>query len=293
MIIDCHTHCYPEVIVSQPRKWAEACGEFHWADLVAPKNRKSIQGWANPEKFLAEMDRAGVDRAVLMGWYWEHESTCRWHNEIIAEWISLAPKRFIGFATVFPNENIIEQLEHAFALGLRGVGELHPGLQGFDSKSEHWQAMADWCVAHNWPINCHATAASGKDHPSAIATPLEDYVRMAQNKPELKLILAHWGGGLPLISEDGLPDNLYFDCAASPLLYKVAPFREVIDAVGPERILFGSDYPLRVYPRRQKDAEMTTFLNTIHQEPALTEAEMDAILGQNLSRILGGVETEK
>ena len=142
MIIDCHTHCYPQAIVSRPRKWAEAHGEQHWADLVAPTARKSIQDWADPQEFIAAMDQAGVDRAVLLGWYWEYESTCRWHNEVIAEWVRQAPERFIGFAAILPNENVTDQLERAHALGLCGVGELHPGVQGFDSRNEHWPTGA-------------------------------------------------------------------------------------------------------------------------------------------------------
>ena len=290
MIIDCHTHCYPEEVALQPRKWAEAHGEFHWADLVAPIKRKSIQDWAGPEKFLAAMDAAGVDRAVLLGWYWEHESTCRWHNEVIAQWVSQAPERFIGFAAILPNENVTEQLEHAHALGLRGVGELHPSVQDFDSRNEHWRALAHWCAAHNWPVNCHATSEKGNDHPAAVATPLNDYIKMAQDTPKLKLILAHWGGGLPLDTEATLPKNLYFDCAASPLLYSEAPFQKIIDRVGLNQILFGSDYPLRVYPRKQRSADITTFLNLIKTETNLTEAERDAILGQNFKQILGDGE---
>ncbi len=286
MIIDCHTHCYPADIAAQPRAWAEAHGELHWADLVAPIGRKSIQGWAGPEEFLAAMDAAGVDRAVLLGWYWQHESTCRWHNEVIAEWVRTAPERFIGFASILPNENVLAQLAAAESLGLCGVGELHPGVQGFDSQSKYWRTMAQWCAQHDWPVNCHATAEDGKDHPLAIATPLKDYLRMAQHAPALKLILAHWGGGLPLREGVHLPANIYVDCAASPLLYPDSPVRRVIDAIGAERVLYGSDYPLRLYPRQQLQAEMTRFLASIRQDSTLSPTERSAILGQNMNRLL-------
>lgn len=286
MIIDCHTHCYPEEVSSNPREWAQARGERHWAELVAPGDRKSIQDWAEPEQFLAAMDEAGIGRAVLLGWYWENESTCRWHNEVIAEWVRQAPERFIGFAAILPNENVIEQLEAAKVLGLRGVGELHPGVQGFDSHDTHWQAMAQWCTANHWPVNFHATAESGKDHPAAVATPLQDYLKMAEDFPDLLIILAHWGGGLPLETKNPLPNNLYFDCAASPLLYRENPIREVIERVGIRQVLFGSDYPLRVYPRKQAAAEMKTFLDAMRTEAQLSEAEKLAFLGGNFERVM-------
>lgn len=286
MIIDCHTHCYPEEVILNPRKWAEARRELHWADLVAPIDRKSIQDWADPDNFLEEMDLASVDRAVLLGWYWEHEATCRWHNEVIAEWVRGAPERFIGFAAILPNANVIEQLEKAKALGLQGVGELHPGVQNFDSENKHWQALAKWCAAHHWPVNCHATSEKGPDHPSSVPTPLQDYIKMAEEVSGLKLILAHWGGGLALQRTETLPSNLYFDCAASPLLYRMSAFREVVDLVGPGQVLFGSDYPLRIYPRKQRNAEMTTYLQATRTEAGLSEAELAALLGGNFEQLI-------
>ena len=286
MIIDCHTHCYPVELHSNPRAWAEANNEPHWAELVAPLDRKSIQDWATPEQMLAEMDDAGVAKAVLLGWYWENEASCLWHNKVIAEWVHQAPERFVGFASILPNENVIDQLKNAEALGLRGVGELHPGVQGFDSNSPDWKAMAAWCSEHSWPVNFHATAESG-DHPSAVATPLYDYLRMAKQWPDLNIILAHWGGGLPWTAKSPLPDNLYFDCSANPLLYGPKQFREVINHIGTDKILFGSDYPLRVYPRKQKRADMTTYLNDIQNDSGLSAEELDALLRANAQKLFG------
>lgn len=286
MIIDCHTHCYPEELSENPRAWAEARGELHWADLVAPLDRKSIQDWAGPEKFLSAMNAAGVDKVVLLGWYWENESTCRWHNEVIAEWVRLRPERFIGFASILPDAKVIDQLEAAKALGLSGVGELHPGVQGFDASNPHFQKMARWCAEHRWPVNFHATTEDGKDHPAAVPTPLEDYLKMAADYPELSIILAHWGGGLPLREDMPLPKKLYFDSAASPLLYRKNPLRQIIDRVGIRQVLFGSDYPLRVYPRQQKVAGMQTFLESMRVEAGLSDAEKAAFLGANMGRIL-------
>mgnify|MGYP001355124046 CR=1 FL=1 len=52
-IIDCHTHAYPEEVTSNPQKWANKHGEHHWAELVVPESRKSIQGWSDPAQVLA------------------------------------------------------------------------------------------------------------------------------------------------------------------------------------------------------------------------------------------------
>ncbi|MDP4609593.1 MAG: amidohydrolase family protein [Opitutales bacterium] len=289
-IIDCHTHCYPPEVVAHPRAWAEQRNELHWADLVAPEDKISIQDWSTPESMITEMNANGVAKAVLLGWYWEHESTCRWHNQVIADWISHAPDRFIGFASIYPNENVVDQLEAAKALGLRGVGELHNGAQKFASSSPAWFALAEWCVKNNWLVNLHATEAAGHDHPGSIETPLKDFVRKAEAHPDLKIILAHWGGGLPFFEANPRLrkslKNVYYDTAASPLLYEPTVFRSVIDAVGSDKVLYGSDFPLRVYPRQQKQAQMQHFLDSIRDEAGLSEKELEAILHGNIERLL-------
>ena len=66
--------------------------------------------------------------------------------------------------------------------------------------------------------------------------------------PDMIIICSHWGGGLPFYAlmpevEEAMKD-VYFDCSASPYLYKPEIFRHVSELVGVERILFGSDYPL-------------------------------------------------
>ncbi|MFQ3240919.1 MAG: putative TIM-barrel fold metal-dependent hydrolase [Lentimonas sp.] len=293
-IIDSHTHCYPPELAVDPRAWAAAKNEPHWADLVAPLGRPSIQGWATIAQTLTAMDAADVQQSVLLGWYWENEATCRWQNEVIAEWVNAAPERFIGFAAIHPGgsaESVIAQCEYALSLSLRGVGELHPGIQHFNSTSAGWLALADWCIAHNWPINCHATEAVGHDHPGSVPTPLNDFLRMAEAHPELKLILAHWGGGLAFFELNPrlrkALKNIYYDTSATPLLYEPSIFRRMIEIIGSEKILFGSDYPLRVYPRKKKTPDIATFLNAIQHEAELTDEEFETITHQNMRRLLG------
>ena len=92
---------------------------------------------------------------------------------------------------------------------------------------------------------------------------------------------AHWGGGLPfyaLMPEVSASlENVYFDTAASPLLYEARIFEAATALVGAERILLGSDYAL-LRPRRLLKQVM---------ESRLTEGERGAILGGNAARLLG------
>ena len=292
-IIDSHTHCYPPELATDPRRWAEDRGERHWADLVAPLDRPSIQGWATPEQMLSAMDAAGVRQAVLLGWYWETEATCRWHNEAIAEWVRAAPERFVGFAAILPSSAaaVRSQIRDAAQLGLRGVGELHPDVQAFDATTPGWRTLADCCEERGWPVNLHATEVAGIEHPGNRPTQLNDFVQMARQNRSLSLILAHWGGGLPFFELNPrlrpILRNVLYDTAAGPLLYDPRIFRTAVDLVGPSKILFGSDYPLRLFPRDQKIPDLSRYVEGIRDAAGLDDGELRAIFRDNARRLLG------
>ncbi len=103
---------------------------------------------------------------------------------------------------------------------------------------------------------------------------------MALMFPNLCLILGHWGGGLPFY--ELMPEvaramkNVYYDVAASPFIYSNKVYSVVSSIIGPERILFGSDFPL-ISPRR--------YFQDLSQS-GLSEEDRKKILGLNLSGLL-------
>ena len=150
--------------------------------------------------------------------------------------------------------------------------------------------MARWCVENEWPINCHATESAGHDHPGSVPTALQDFISLAEAEPDLKLILAHWGGGLAFFEQNPRLrkslKNVYYDCAASPLLYHMGIFRNMVELVGIDKLLFGSDYPLRIFPQLEKSPGMLTFIKTIREESGLNVSELDCLFGANFARIM-------
>src|SRR5579863_4456960 len=132
-VIDAHVHLYPAEVAAEPAAWARAQGEPGWAACVAPAGRRSIQGWADPEAALADMDEAGIDACLMLGWYWERQETCELQNGWHAAWIRRHPGRLAAFAAVQPaaGQRAVEALERALDDGLCGVGELLPQAQGF------------------------------------------------------------------------------------------------------------------------------------------------------------------
>ena len=292
MVIDCHVHLYPDAALADPAGWAAARHEVRWAAMVAPrKDGPSLQGWANGERLLRDMDTAGVDRAVLLGWYWENASTCAEQNRFLAESVRRHPDRLEAFATFHPGPGEAAgraELERCRSEGLSGLGELNPPAQGYRYDNPGLATALALAAEWRWPVNLHVTEAAGRDYPGRVETPLRELVALAGRHPAVRFVFAHWGGLLPFFELNPAVArplaNVYYDTAASPLLYRPEVFRLVAAAVGAERVLFGSDYPLRLYPRREVEPGLVGFLEEV-RGAGLDPTECAAILGGNWQRL--------
>jgi predicted TIM-barrel fold metal-dependent hydrolase len=293
-IIDAHAHAYPPEIFADPAAWARARGEHHWASLVGARadGKRSLQGFASREDMLRAMDAAGVERCVLLGWYWERHDTCVWHNAEMAKWLRASPDRFSAFASVQPMAGAatLDDLCRARDAGFAGIGEVFPAAQNFAMNDGRWGNVLSWAAQEKWPVNLHVPEPVGRDYPGFIAAPLRDYQNIAREHPRVTFIFAHWGGLLPLLALNPAVKadlhNVYYDTSASPLLYDARVYRQVADAVGAERILFGSDFPLRVFPREQTEPDFTRMLDEVKQS-GLTKPELALVLGGNARKLLG------
>jgi predicted TIM-barrel fold metal-dependent hydrolase len=286
MIIDAHTHRYPEEVIKDPAGFAQRTGEKMWLDMVSPKDRPSLQGWANRQEMLASMDAAGVRQSVLLGWYWENQKTCLEANQWHQQWIKQDKERFIGFLSLHPEiPNLLDYLKGAREDGFQGIGESHPWAQGFSMQNREWIKAMEFACESGWPVNFHVTDPEGKDYPGKTLTPMEDFLWLASELPDLKIILAHAGALYPL--KNSIPLNFYIDLAACPLLYPASIFKELIEHVGSEKILWGTDYPLRIYPTTQKNPDFKTFLDTFTDSIEVTGYELRAMLGENFKKLLG------
>ena len=101
-IVDAHVHGYPADVAAAPAAWGRAHGEEGWTRCIAPEGRRSLQGWSDPDALVADMDRAGVETCVLLGWYWERQETCELQISWYGAWIRRHPGRLRAFAAVQP-----------------------------------------------------------------------------------------------------------------------------------------------------------------------------------------------
>jgi predicted TIM-barrel fold metal-dependent hydrolase len=288
---DCHVHAYPPEVHVDAAAWAERHGEWWWSSCVAPAGRTSLQGWADDARLVSDMDKAGIERCVLLGWYWENQETCEEQNRWYVDWVRKHPDRLVGFAAANPKagQRTLDDVNRSLDEGLRGIGELLPQAQGYTFRDEGWEKLVELSVSRKVPINLHVSDPALAGAASSKPTPLEDFVGLGRDNPEATFILAHWGGGLPFHELSpkvaGALRNVYYDAAASPLLYDKSVFRRTADLIGADRILFGTDYPLLTHPRKTRDPSFELSLADARNS-GLTEAELDKILGGNVRRLL-------
>ncbi|HEY8994538.1 MAG TPA: amidohydrolase family protein [Lacunisphaera sp.] len=256
-IIDAHVHLYPLAVNRDPAGWATAHNEKLWAALCTRRRKDGspVQAFPTMAQLLYDMNAANIRRAVLLGWYWENHATCLEQNKFYASCLQAYPTRLSAFATVHAGagQAALDEVKRAKDLGFSGLGELSPHSQNVPLSDPIWRKILTLAGELHLPVNLHVTDPASKPYPARVDTPLLDFVAMAKDFPATNFILAHWGGGLAWGRELAGLHNVWFDTAASPLLYG----HEVWQQGPPGRVLFGSDYPLVLYPKAGTDHSFT------------------------------------
>ncbi len=285
MFIDVHTHLYPESVYKDPLAWAAPRKENYWLKCVAPEQGPKLQGWATPDAMLRDMDEAEIEKAIVLGWYWERSETCIENIKWQAAWIKSHPDRLIAFAPFNANggKEAVEAIKNAFGMGFGGIGELNPPAQGYGYENEYLEQALQLASEYGAVANFHVTDPDTRDYPGKIETPIESLIDLAQKHPKTNFIFAHLAGMMKLSELKKIP-NIFLDTAAAPLLYKSNIYDEAIQEIGADRLLFGTDYPLRTYPKQQKKPDFITHLNDI-QNADIGNETTRRILYQNAKAI--------
>lgn len=287
-IIDSHTHFYPEFVALRPVEWARSAGENYWAALVGkrPDGKKSLQGFPSEKKFLSDMDKAGVERAIIQGWYWQNSGTCEMMNAEIAKFVKAHPDRLSAFISVQPAnaERAIEAIKRARDEGFCGVGEIHDGVQQFEFLSPQFDDICAAAAECELPICVHITENSARQYLGKVPTKTSHAIEAARANPNTNFIFAHWCGGEIFGSPQTFTDleNAYFDSAASPLTNGDSAWGFATRTFS-EKTVYGSDYPLRLYPSRFAQEEMATIAEAAR---ALSHADSAGkFLSENILKI--------
>ena len=281
MIIDIHTHTFPDKIA------AATLDKLKHLSHTIPFTDGTAAGLA------ASMARAGVDRSVVMPVATSPRQVPH-VNDASARMNELgAQTGVLSFGCMHPDfDGWKEELARVRDLGLKGI-KLHPQYQGTDFDDPRYLRILDRCGELGLVVLTHAgldIGMPGKDNcaPEMVA-------RVLEQVGPVKLVLAHMGSWRQWDRVEALlpGTGVYLDTSFSlgeitplddghyrpedlPLLDEAA-FLRMVRRFGPDRILFGTDSPW------DDQGAALARLQALPLEPA----ELEAILGGNAKRLLG------
>lgn len=276
MIIDAHVHLHPtpEVGKMVVEMIKETCGVGYYS-------------YGTPDDYVGEMKLAGIDKAVMVSFAPDHQIK---NNNFWTVAITRSGKKkpakypmFIPFISVSPTmsgRKPVEELDHKLKWDMKGL-KIHPVAQNFAPDDEGMWPVYEWLVQHDLPITAHT--GMNVDGESKFGEP-ERWIPILEEFRDLKLILAHMGGGYwdqAVEIADKFP-HVMFDTAIT-ISYIDAPTTldddesaDLIRSIGAERVMFGSDYPW-IDPKKE--------IEHIKSLPITTE-DKELILGENARKFL-------
>ena len=277
VIIDFHTHIFPPWLNDRRDEYIrrDACFSLLYSQ---PKARL-----ATAEELLTAMDEDGIEASVVLNIGWVNHELCVKTNDYILDSVSRHPGRLIGFCAIQPRAEgaAIAEIERCARAGAKGIGELRSDVQSFDLTDERtMKPVVDAALKHDLILLTHSSEPVGHEYSGKGSITPDILYSFITAFPEVRLVCAHWGGGLPfyaLMPEvAGALANVFFDTAATVFLYKPEVFEQLSHMIGSDKILFGTDYPLMHQSRVLAQV----------QSARLPEEDKAKILGVNAQKLL-------
>ena len=297
-VIDAHVHFFSHqffqsFLSSRQRQFPEQ----------DPQSLLQRLGWEVPppdpvdlgRRWVEELDRHGVAQTVLL-------SSIMADEDSVARAVQAFPDRFIGFLRLDPTRpDAAQRVRHAVErLGLRGIKGF-PAMECFHANDEAVYPVYEEAQRLGVPILFHfgllqsAIGAALKLPSQADArfsNPM-DLQRAARDFPGVNFIVPHFGAGYfqeTLLLAAHCP-NVFIDTSSANGWVRYMPypmdlklvFQRTLEAVGPERIIFGTDsshFPRGF--RRGILEEQVSILKALD----VSQEEAQLILGGNIARLL-------
>jgi predicted TIM-barrel fold metal-dependent hydrolase len=270
VIIDFHTHIFPPWLKERRDEYIkrDPCFSLLYSQPEAKM--------ATAEEVVASMDETGIDLSVVLNAGWVSHELCVETNDYILDSISRYPTRLIGFCAIQPKagDAAIAELERCAKAGAKGIGELRSDTQGFDfTDGTTMKPLVDAALKHDLIFLTHSSEPVGHEYFGKGSITPDILYSFIVSFPNLKLVCAHWGGGLPFYAL--MPEvakalaNVFFDTAATVFLYEPQIFEQVSHIIGSDKILFGTDYPL------------------MHQNRVIAQIQSSQLPAEDKARILG------
>ncbi len=191
-----------------------------------------------PDEFLQMLDESGISHSVIFPLY-DRYGDYNPGNETVREAFATHPDRLTGLFRVDPHleHQSLDDVERALKeQDFRGL-KIHPRSERtFIDDDEFMDPLIEISAASGWPVLVH----TGEEQ---WCRPYMLYV-LARRHPEATFVMGHSGQGA---FREGLwtaqeCSNIYMETSTLPHQRLIAI---LIDDLGPERVLFGTDVPFR------------------------------------------------
>jgi aminocarboxymuconate-semialdehyde decarboxylase len=273
--------------------------------------------FVSPEKILAEIAKSGVDTALLCPWVSlvryrarpeESLGSCQVQNDALLALSEKYPKQVAALGMV-PLQDVklaVKELERIMGVGLKGV-EIGTHVNGVYLGDAHFRPFWEACESLSAFIFIHPVEGGGQAELqnyymwNVIGNPLDTTIAAGhlilsgamEAYPGLKILLAHGGGTLPYLHgrlDRGYQQRpeinkvisrppteylkqFYFDT----ITHDVAVLRNLVELVGADHVMLGSDYPFDMGNENPVD---------LVRAAGFDKETEEKILGGNITRLL-------
>ncbi len=239
--IDAHVHAF--AVEQRDRRVAIADADPTFAEMYGDP----AAAMATPGDVVAAVEKAGFDGAVVAGFAFASAVEIGHQNRALQE--LAGDSRFACLATVNPARDGWRDEAEAALSWAAGFGELRPWNQGWDPVGPAGHALCELAEGHAAVLHWHVSEEFGHEYPGKRGgISARELWKLAMAHPRTRMVAAHqgaelaWAMRMPEVRESLL--SISFDTAATTLLYDQESVLRLIDVVGAERVLFGSDFPL-------------------------------------------------
>ena len=262
MVIDFHTHAFPDAIAQRAiAGLVEGCGRIY---------TPCTNGTASDLK--AKMKEFGVDISVVQPVVTKPSQT-----KTVNEWArKITDEGLISFGGIHPDtDDYKRDIDLISSLGLPGI-KLHPEYQNFTVDDPRMLKIYDYALSKELMLLFHA----GYDpafKPPYHSSPVQ-FRNIMKSLRGGTVIAAHLGSAKmwDSVAENLAGTGIYIDTSMGFEYYSKKQFLNILDALGADKLLFGSDGP---WSRADKEIAALRALD-------IPDSVKDAILFENAKRIL-------
>ena len=302
MIVDVHYHffLYPD-IENSARTFSQGQSRLH-SRLGVDKPSEEVMDMyldyfddADGDKLIQRMDEAGIDISVLVNMdiprTTDDSALLHQHDEC-ARVVARHPERLVALAGVDPRRpGAPSLLRHCIEeFDMKGL-KWHPDM-GFYPNSEESYEVLNVLNEFELPLLTHCAPLTSTRAKYALPIHLDD---IAIDFPNISVIAAHsgylwWHDWVALAQ---LKPNISGDLAAWQAIAESKPnlfrryLREILDIIGHEQLLFGTDGPFcEAFVSNKVWVDMIKDMTIENSDGIVfSQEEVNAILGGNAARI--------